>query len=728
MEDYLIMQKNFLWKPLLVAIVLIAAIYTLYPTFAVGPQKETIDSLETQISDLIYKPVHQIHNVLCGDIQPGMAPKSGQDENFTKEQLEEKLKNELKVRLIKELEVSNPDTIEQALELTVKLRKLYQSYLQNDTKAIKRGLDLQGGSYLVYEVNVPELTQNLAHNKDSKFEEVYNQSIEESQREERDFLMVLTENFHEKRIPLNRYFGEERQDDANIVSWLEEQAKDAVDRAREILENRIDQFGVSEPTIQRAGDYRIIIELAGVQDIRRARDIIGTTAQLNFQLEENDQRKRYVLDKINAALRLKKSTEMDTTLATTEVDTTEADSTVDLEERVSKDKKVGFTDLFGETDMVDSDSTKEDTSAILVDENTVEQNPFSALIRILPTRSGHDLWLVPLQNVRAVDRILNSPKIEAEIPDDAGFYWGTGEETYGDINYKQLFFLKKQTELTGDAVSDAQTDMSSGSEMSRVGEARVLMRLHGDGSKKFATITGANIGRYLAIVLDKKVASNPVIRDKITHGRAQIEGMGSIEEAKDLALVLRAGALPAPMEKVEERTVGPSLGQDSVRKGTFSAIAGLLLVILFMIVYYKLSGIIADLALVLNIIFLMAILSGLKLTLTLPGVAGIILTIGIAVDANVLIFERIREELRTRKSIRTSIDNGYGRALVTIIDANVTTFLTAVILYQFGTGPIQGFAVTLMIGIIVSMFTAIFVTRIIFDFITAKFAIKSLSI
>lgn len=260
------------------------------------------------------------------------------------------------------------------------------------------------------------------------------------------------------------------------------------------------------------------------------------------------------------------------------------------------------------------------------------------------------------------------------------------------------------------------------------GQPVVSLRLNREGAKIFSRVTGANVNKRLAIVLDGKIAFAPVIREKIAGGNAVIEGMANMEEAKDLAIVLRAGALPAPVHIIEDRTVGPSLGRDSITKGKWSAIVGLCLVIVFMIVYYQMSGIVANFALILNLVILLGVLAGFHFTLTLPGVAGIILTIGMSIDANVLIFERIREELRTGKTIRAAIDAGYSRAFRTILDANVTTLITAVVLYQFGTGPIQGFALTLSIGIIVSMFTAIVVTRTIFDIITERFAVKKLSI
>ncbi len=256
----------------------------------------------------------------------------------------------------------------------------------------------------------------------------------------------------------------------------------------------------------------------------------------------------------------------------------------------------------------------------------------------------------------------------------------------------------------------------------------VLLSFDSRGARLFVWISGENIKKRLAIILDKKVYSAPVIQDRITGGRAQITGAFTMQEAHDLAIVLRAGALPAPVKVIEERTVGPSLGKDSIEKGVRAAIIGGITVIFFMAVYYNLAGIIADFALILNIVFIMAGLALFGATLTLPGIAGIILTIGMAVDANVLIFERIREELRLGKGAIAAIDTGYGRAFVTILDANITTLIAALILFQFGTGPIRGFAVTLSIGITASMFTAIFITRIIFDYLYVVKGMKKVSI
>jgi preprotein translocase subunit SecD len=286
---------------------------------------------------------------------------------------------------------------------------------------------------------------------------------------------------------------------------------------------------------------------------------------------------------------------------------------------------------------------------------------------------------------------------------------------------KVPWLVKRRAALTGEYLTDARVQIDN-----RYNEPNVSISFDSKGAKLFEQITGRNIGKKLAIVLDNKVYSAPVIQDKIGGGRAQITGRFSMSEARDLAIVLRAGALPAPVDIIEERTVGPSLGKDSIDKGFKSMLIGGIIVVIFMIIYYSLSGIIADFALLLNIVFIMAGLAFFGATLTLPGIAGIILTIGMAVDANVLIFERIREELRLGKTPRASIEGGFSKALVTILDANFTTLIVALVLFQFGTGPVRGFAVTLSIGILASLFTAIFVTRIVFDYLYVQKRIQKL--
>jgi preprotein translocase subunit SecD len=381
--------------------------------------------------------------------------------------------------------------------------------------------------------------------------------------------------------------------------------KIAVDQAVETITNRIDQFGVAEPDIRPQGRDRILVQLPGIKDPKRAIDIIGKTARLEFKL---------------------------------------------------------------------------------VDE-------------------GNSLEEALKGNIPPGDEILyqtkGEPGAQGKIP----------------------FLLKKRAVLTGEYLTDARVMIHS-----QYNEPYVSLSFDSRGARLFEQITGENIKKRVAIVLDDVVNSAPVIQDRIPGGKAQITGRFTMEEARDLAIVLRAGALPAPVKVIEERTVGPSLGRDSIDKGLKSMIIGGLAVILFMAFYYRVGGILADVALLLNIVLIGAGLAMFGATLTLPGMAGIILTIGMAVDANVLVFERIREELRLGKTPRASVDGGYSKALVTILDANITTLIAALVLFQFGTGPVKGFAVTLSIGIVASVFTAVFVTRVIFDYLIIERGMRKISI
>ncbi|MDI6792525.1 MAG: protein translocase subunit SecD [bacterium] len=389
------------------------------------------------------------------------------------------------------------------------------------------------------------------------------------------------------------------------TSELKEGVKlaDIVDMALEIVRNRVDQFGVAEPSIQKQGENQIVVQLPGINDPDRAINLIGKTALLEFKLLGEE---------------------------------------ADLNKALKGDVPEGYV----------------------------------------------------LSYLERRDR--------------------------GDT---VSMLLKEAAEVTGATLTNAMVRFDS-----QFGQPYVGLSFNPEGAKRFAEVTGANIDKQLAIVLDGKVKSAPVIRSKIPDGEAQISGNFTYEEAHDLAIVLRAGSLPAPVKIVENRTIGPSLGQDSVNKGIKACIIGACLVLLFMVVYYKYAGLLADICVIFNIVIILGVLSLFKATLTLPGIAGIILTIGIAVDANVLIFERIREELRAGKTARTAIATGYSRAFRAILDSNVTTLITTFILFQFGTGPIKGFAVTLSTGIIASFFTALFVSRVGFDLVMKRSQVTRVSI
>ncbi|MBA7525880.1 Protein translocase subunit SecDF [subsurface metagenome] len=318
-------------------------------------------------------------------------------------------------------------------------------------------------------------------------------------------------------------------------------------------------------------------------------------------------------------------------------------------------------------------------------------------------------------------------RTEEVIPQNLHFLFGT-KEVYQGREVKKLYLLKREAELTGETIRDARHQPSSGQDLQHLGSWQISLEFKREAARKFASITGKNINKRLAIVLDDIVQSAPYIQERIPHGKASITGNFTAEQARDLAIVLRAGALPAPLKIVEERTVGPSLGRDSIISGIRAVLIASALVILFMLIYYSLAGFVANIALFLNLFFLIAVLSAFSASLTMPGIAGVALTIGMAVDANVLIFERIREELRIGKTTRTAIDQGFGRAWITIFDSNVTTIIIGIILFIFGSGPIKGFALTLTIGLVANLFSAVFISKVIFNYFTYKFDIHTLRI
>ena len=592
--------------------------------------------------------------------------------------------------------------------------------LENDI--IKQGLDLKGGIYIVLEVDLPTLVSTLAINKDSKFEKTLSdvrKSLTENTQQ--DFFTVFANSVSTNGLRLPRYYDVDygaKPDD--ILASLNEQADDAINRVLEILQNRVDQFGVSEPTIQKQGNRRIIVELAGIQDSDRARSLLQSTAQLEFCLVKSPEVTNDILSQIDNLVQ--DNEQLESLVATINEDYESADSD---ELGVSDDKTVSISELFG-----DDAETSKDTSdtSVVVDQNIFQERPFSSLLRAL----GNDI-AVPEKNLYAVKKIINRQEILDKLALGNGqFLFAPSAESFStndgiDEKLVNMYYLEKDADLTGGVIEEANATIG-GQGTSAVGQSIVLLDMNSEGARTWSRITGANIGRRIAIVLDKKVHMAPSIRTKISDGGTMIEGFAGMDEAKDIAIVLRAGALPAPVNIIEERIVGPSLGADSVKRGTNSVLLGLGLIIVFMFIYYKLSGSIANFALIWNILLVLSVLASLGATLTLPGIAALILTVGMSIDANVIIFERIREELRKGKSVRSAIDGGYNRALTTIIDANVTTLVAALVLYQFGTGPIRGFATVLFWGIIISMFTAIFVTRTIFNSFADRKGLKKLSI
>jgi len=476
-----------------------------------------------------------------------------------------------------------------------------------------------------------------------------------------------------------------------------EEAKDAGDRALEVIRNRIDQFGVFEPIIQKVGRDRILIQLPGV-DRDRAKSLIGQTAQLKFQLVQEERATYDALKTIDD--KVKSGPGADTGRAAAPAITTKANT---------------------DTSRIQTllDTAAKDTGPLAVDE--AEAGTLLSYVRTIGGDFGVDDRDYP-----EFKMLLG--RARPYWPEGYEFQFGPSEALEGSP-VRRLYMLKIEPEMLGSAIQDARPAPYQGSEPGLANTWIVSMKLGRKDAAVFSQVTGRNIGRRLAIVLDNVVKSAPVIQSRIPDGNAMITTNDvNPDDSRDLAIVLRSGALPAPVNIVEERSVGPSLGTDSIRRGILASLIGALVVIVFMVIYYSVAGVLADFALVFNMFFLLAILAGLRATMTLPGLAAIALTIGMAVDANVLVFERIREELRWGKTVMAAVDAGYDRAFVTIIDANATTIITAIALYFIGSGPIRGFATTLTAGLVINVITAVFLTRFIFDWWLTRFEVKKLRI
>ena len=588
-----------------------------------------------------------------------------------------------------------------------------------ESRAIKQGLDLKGGMYIALEVDVPTLIENIAINKDRKLSSVFSEVREQILlAPETDFFFTFSSLVRDREVKLSRYYYDYGSNSEDIITALKSEAEDAIDRVLEILQNRIDQFGVAEPTIQKQGTQRIIVELAGVQNSERARSLLESTALLEFYIVKDVTTTNDLMIKVDKILKKDKSVssvadQMKT--ATNQNEQVSGDESKD-------DQTVSVSELFGATEQTES------SDSAIVNKDIFAERPFSSMLRSLGNSIG-----VPEKNSFAVRNMIDRPEIQEKLASIGGaFLFGPKAEEYvlndGSVEKMiPLYLVDDRAELTGGVVEEAKANLGPQGTTS-AGQPIVNLSMNSDGARKWSILTGSNIGRQVAIVLDKKVHMAPNIREKISGGGTLIEGFANIEEAKDIAIVLRAGALPAPVEIIEERVVGPSLGAESVKSGTQSVLIGLAIVLVFMVFYYRMAGSIADFALIWNIVLVLAILASLQATLTLPGIAGLILTVGMSIDANVIIFERIREELDKGKTAKAAIDGGYNRALTTIVDANMTTLIAALVLWQFGTGPIRGFATVLFWGILISMFTAIFVTRSIFNVFVNRKGFSKLSI
>lgn len=505
-------------------------------------------------------------------------------------------------------------------------------------KGITLGLDLQGGIHMVMEVDEDRAVEIAVDRAVLSIQDVLVDKKIPAESVKRTGSQQITIQFANADLKAQiqkvvsddypSFFEVDASGSANslVVELRDTEVKrikdSAINQALETIRNRIDQFGVAEPLVQRQGLKQIVVQLPGVKEPKRAKDLIKETALLEFKMLDEDNLMK-----------------------------------MDFPARVPKEKEAETIAKF---------------------ESKIPEG----------------------------DQILFERVVEKD----------TGRE------FRIPFLVKKRVMLTGDVLSDARVSIG------QFNDPYVSIEFDGKGGREFERITSENVKKRMAVVLDNTIYSAPVIQERISGGRAQITGTFTTQEANDLAIVLRAGALPAPLKIIQDLTVGPSLGQDSIDKGVQSTLIAGAMVVVFMIVYYRLSGAIADFALVLNLLCLMGALSALNATLTLPGIAGIVLTIGMGVDSNVLIFERIREELRQGKAVRLAVDGGYDKALLTIIDSHVTTLITGVALFLFGTGPIKGFAVTLCLGIAINLFTALVGTKVIFDLLNHRKKVEALSI
>ncbi|GAB5535346.1 MAG: protein translocase subunit SecD [Rubricoccaceae bacterium] len=600
-------------------------------------------------------------------------------------------------------------------------RAMYEEENARDLQATKErslnlGLDLQGGMHVTLEVESGTLLRELAEGRtDEVFDAALASTIEEARTSREDFVTLFTNAVEEERegTQLARYFRNQaaeitaRSTNSEVADYLRLEVDGALDRAVEIIRQRVDRYGVTEPSIQKQGASRIVVELPGVDDPERVRDLLKGTAKLTFHLTPPTQEVQAAAQRI--AQFYAEGGQPD---APVESDTSAVESTTIADS----------TAVEGEIAEADEDTTNALDVASLTGGTSSSASQgggdsFAELVRFAPTYTNSPVFgEVLASDTAAVRRLMTAPGAQALLPPGVRVLFtarAEGVSEDGEGVY-QLVAIRDRVELEGDVITDARPDFDP-----LTNAPKVSLTMNSEGARAWSQLTAANIEKPVAIVLDDVVYTFPTIQGRIPNGRTEISGVNA-DEAEDVVTVLKSGALPAPVNIMQERTVGPSLGARAIKAGLSSLIIGFALVCVFMVIYYRTAGLVADVALLLNVLFIFGILAAFRATLTLPGFAGIVLTIGMAVDANVLIFERIREEMASGKTLRASVDGGFAKALSAIADANITTFLIGVILYSFGMGPIQGFAVTLMAGILTSLFTALVVTRLIIDYLVRK--------
>ncbi len=589
-------------------------------------------------------------------------------------------------------------------------------------REINLGLDLKGGMNVILEISVEDIIKAMANNsKDTTFQKAITLAKQYQKDSREDFLTLFGQAFEQvdPNARLAAIFNTVELKDKisfnatnkEVLDIIRQESKDAIDNSFNILRSRIDRFGVVQPNIQRLEQSgRIMVELPGVKDQARVRKLLQGTASLEFwETYNNTQVYGFLLQANDVIYQIEK-----------------AQKGLDQAEETSTDNKpeAQVKSETGDLSLVDqlaSDSLKSDTTD-LAQSQIAERYPLFSVLRpsINPNTNapmeGSSVGMAHFSDTAKVNSYLHMKQVQAVIPRDIDFKWAVKPYKYDDSkSYYELHAIKVtgrdgKAPLDGDVITDAR------SEFDQTGNAEVTMAMNADGAKVWARLTKNNIGSFIAIVLDNYVYSAPRVNDEIKGGRSSISGDFTVNEAKDLANILQSGKLPAPARIIQEEIVGPSLGQEAINAGLNSFLLAFVLVMAYMVFWYsRRAGLAADLALLANLFFLMGVLASMGAVLTLPGIAGVVLTLGMAVDANVIIYERIREEITAGKGIKLAVKDGFKNSYSAIIDGNLTTLITAIILYIFGTGPIRGFATTLIIGILSSLFTAIFLTRLIFE-------------
>ena len=604
---------------------------------------------------------------------------------------------------------------------------LFKKYTYRDAKEreINLGLDLKGGMNVTLEVSVKDIVNALAgaNANDPTFQQAMQLATERQQKSEGDFVTLFGQAYEEvdpnaKLASIFLFEFKEKGITVNstnndVLKVLKEESDGAIDRSYQILRTRIDRFGVAQPNIQKLeGSGRILVELPGIKDPKRVRKLLQGTAQLEFWETYNFSELYTYFDEANSKLAEKNQ-------ATKELNEEEAAEETEVENPTEEETAVAEADTTAETGLLEQLAENNEEETLSDDEALAKyqaNNPLYALLQPSYTQNG------PAQTARVgIAQVKDTANINRMLAETANIFprnmklaWTVKPESYGgETEFLELVALKMSRDnkcaLGGEVITDARQDYGQSNEV------EVTIQMNAEGAKAWKRLTGENVGKQVAIVLDDYVYSYPVVNQEISGGRSQISGGGmTIEEAQDLANILKAGKLPAPARILEEQVVGPSLGQESVQKGMWSMVFAFILVLAYMVFFYKKAGLVADVALIVNVFFLFGVLACLGSVLTLPGIAGIVLTLGMAVDSNVIIFERIKEELRGGKGLRPAIDAGYKNAYSAIIDGNVTTLITGIVLIILGTGPVHSFAVTLCIGILTSLFTSIFISRLIF--------------